>query len=433
METLKIIQHNVNTWTNKRHALINIYNTLNPDIILINDHSLTDNTTLKIFNYRTIQCNRQNRHHAGVAIAYKHTLHTKIIDDFHTDMLAIQVTTRQGDIIIATSYIPPRDGYLNFIDYNHLFNRPQPVYFVGDLNANHPTLGDRSSSLAGKQLSDLIQQNKCTHLGPQFPTYISYNSATNPDKVLTNNNTFHNVHLEPGPATPSDHTPIVMTISAHPIYIPIKPRKSFHRVDWTEYKQDLSQHQVPTNPNPTIPDIDRYIDTWFNHITDTSNLHIPTINRRAVPGVKTTHRIRTLQTLHDNTLSHITTQGPSHELYRLLNSYKQQLKHEYTLEHSKSWNTIIQNLDLEDDPQKFWSSIKKLTGNRQKQTAPYITDYNGHKLNTPQEKEPHFRTHWTKIFSGIDPPNNNFDHGVISKEGQSGWLLRSDWRQFRRY
>jgi len=414
MDTIKIIQHNVNTWTNKKYALSNIYNQINPHIILINDHSLTDTNTLKIYNYKTIQCNNQNRHHAGVAIAYKPTLQVKILDDFYSDILAISVTTSTGNIVIATSYIPPRDGYINFIDFNHLFNRPEPVYFIGDLNAAHPQLGNHSTSLTGKQIVELIQQNKCIHIGPHFPTFISYRSSTKPDIVLTNNNTYLNTHLEPGPATPSDHIPIVMTISTYPIYIPIKPRKSFHRVNWAEYQTELKHHPIPSNPNPTLNDIDNYTNTWFDHITDASNLHIPIINRRAVPGVRPTHAIKTLHILHDNTLRHITTHGPSHEHYRLLNYYKQQLREQYKLEHNKAWDTLIRNINTEDDPKQFWTSIKKLTGNQQKQTAPYIVDHNGQKLNTPQEKEPHFRSHWQNIFSGIDPPNNNFDHQHIA-------------------
>ena len=46
---LTIIQHNVNKWNNKKHALANIYNDIDADIILINDHSLTDDKILKIF------------------------------------------------------------------------------------------------------------------------------------------------------------------------------------------------------------------------------------------------------------------------------------------------------------------------------------------------------------------------------------------------
>ena len=68
---LTIIQHNVNIWNEKKHALVNIYNDINADIILINDHSLNDDNRLKIFNYNVHCNNKANRLHRGSAIAIK--------------------------------------------------------------------------------------------------------------------------------------------------------------------------------------------------------------------------------------------------------------------------------------------------------------------------------------------------------------------------
>ena len=71
--SLKILQHNVNTWNEKRHSLVNIYNEHDPDIILINDHSLKGNERVKIFNYNTHQSNKTNGNYRGTAIAIKKT------------------------------------------------------------------------------------------------------------------------------------------------------------------------------------------------------------------------------------------------------------------------------------------------------------------------------------------------------------------------
>ena len=42
MQSLTVIQHNVNSWSNKKHELYNIYSKYNADIILINDYGLID-------------------------------------------------------------------------------------------------------------------------------------------------------------------------------------------------------------------------------------------------------------------------------------------------------------------------------------------------------------------------------------------------------
>ncbi|KAF2350210.1 hypothetical protein FHG87_019034 [Trinorchestia longiramus] len=51
---LTIIQHNVQSWTNKRIALSNIYNTIDPDIILINAHSLINTTVVEWYAARVL-------------------------------------------------------------------------------------------------------------------------------------------------------------------------------------------------------------------------------------------------------------------------------------------------------------------------------------------------------------------------------------------
>ena len=48
---LTVLQQNLNCWNDKRHALTNIYNRTDPEIILPNDHSLTDDIYWK---YSTI-------------------------------------------------------------------------------------------------------------------------------------------------------------------------------------------------------------------------------------------------------------------------------------------------------------------------------------------------------------------------------------------
>ena len=131
---LIVLQHNVNVWNDKQHALTNIYNNCDPDMILLNDHSMTDDKLVKIFNFNIHQSNKTNCHHRGTAIAIKKTLQYRLHDDFETDLLAVTVTTRQGPITIATDYIPPNSPYLHYIDYLTLLNRTNPVYILGDLN-----------------------------------------------------------------------------------------------------------------------------------------------------------------------------------------------------------------------------------------------------------------------------------------------------------
>ncbi|KAG0417182.1 hypothetical protein EQH57_1014 [Dictyocoela roeselum] len=150
--------------------------------------------------------NKENRRFNGTAIAIRRNLEYRLLDDFETDLLGISIKTRQGPITIATLYSPPNAPYLHFIDFNTLLRRPEPVYFLGDLNARHPMFQYGDSNVIGRNLCTLIQADTCRYEGPFFPTLLRHNSTTSPDIVLTNRLAFHNLHLRPGPLTSSDHT-----------------------------------------------------------------------------------------------------------------------------------------------------------------------------------------------------------------------------------
>ena len=52
MPRLRVIQHNVLSWQNRKFDLCNTYRQFDPDIVLINSHGLTDETRLKIPGFR---------------------------------------------------------------------------------------------------------------------------------------------------------------------------------------------------------------------------------------------------------------------------------------------------------------------------------------------------------------------------------------------
>ena len=65
------------------------------------------------------------------------------------------------------------------------------------------------------------------------------------------------------------------------------------------------------------------------------------------------------------------------------------------------------------DPKKFWSSIKRFTGNT-KQKTPYLRDQSGNKLHTDIEKELEFKNHWENIFRN-DQEDESFDTEHITQ------------------
>ena len=136
MDEITIVQHNVLKWTTLRaNELCNIYWKINPDVILLNSTGKLNNETIKIFNYNVYQKNCLNEDNAGIAIAVRRNVSHKLLDNTQEDVLAIEIDTTRGPIIICTTYIPFRRLILPYPDLAQFIRSNKPVYIIGDLNA----------------------------------------------------------------------------------------------------------------------------------------------------------------------------------------------------------------------------------------------------------------------------------------------------------
>ena len=418
MTALTIIQHNCNTWQNKQFELANVYKNLNPDIILINDTGKLEGTRIRIpsFDVHTRNTNDDGIH-GGTAIAIRNNIKYQLHDDFETDLLAVTVETRQGPLTIATDYIPPRVGYINFIDYNHLLNRRYPVYLFGDLNARHSILGHSNNNTVGNNLSQLISNNRARHIGPNFPTLLRGTGCTTPDIVLCNRPAFHNIHLEEGPLTSSDHIPIIARISGNPIQIPIKPRYQFDKADWDRFQEEL-ENVIPPDLNfKTHQEIDEHLEIWTNLIKEATRKYVPVLTHRIIPGVKPTREILILQRRYEAIRSYIREHGINPQIMHRITETRNKIRNAYCILRDDTWSELIEKIKIDEkDPKKFWKSIQRMNGNH-KQRVPYIRNAQNEKMHTPEEKEEVFRTHWSQIFQN-DQNDDEFDQDNIELVNQ---------------
>ena len=291
----------------------------------------------KIFNYNTFSSNKLNQRNRGTAIAIRNNIYPRVHDNFHSDLLAITIDTAHGPLTIATYYNPPRDDFLNYIDFHTLFSIKGQIIFIGDLNAKNRIFGHKNKNNTGRQLEYIINRYKLTYQGSDFPTIVNNNGIGIPDIVLTNQSFNMNLHLQPGPLTPSDHTPIIATISTNPIQVPIKPRLQLHRADWSKFKSLLSIHNPTIPPNPSTEQIDKLISEWTDKIQAASKQSIPTIYNRAAPGVKSDNTIEFLQKLYRTLQNSINKLGPSREKYQLMNRLQRHINEHFKILQNTMW------------------------------------------------------------------------------------------------
>ena len=408
---ITIVQHNVLCWNTNKHNITNTYYQINPDIILINAHGLTNNNRIHLHNYNVYQTNKTNTLHDGVAIAVKQNIPHKINDNYTCEMLSVTVQTTAGELHFATTYLPPRRPTPPIHDLLKLANSHLPTYILADMNARHYALGHNNTNLTGTTLATLMNMNKLHHIGPNFKTYLGRHQGT-PDIILTNNKTFHNTYIRAGPLTGSDHLPVVLTLSTSPIQIPRRQtRLDMKKADWTSYRHDLLDHPIPDLQNMQIHKIDEEIDKLHNNIITAVNKNIPKSSYRTLPILHRTDKLNQIQIMFEHTLQYIQTYGPSDATSRRVRELQYELQNEFRRLNIKKWDDVTDRLINygPNEAREFWRLIDSCSGNKGHEDLPYLVDQNGIKLYTDAEKEEAMRRQWKNVFRISDEENQQFD------------------------
>ena len=150
----------------------------------------------------------------------------------------------------------------------------------------------------------LMNNNKVNFIGPEFPTFLSHNAATTPDIVLTNNKTFHNISLKPGPVTPSDHIPIIIKITTKAITIPTIPKININKTNWEIFKEDIATNIININTDPTMTntELDNATERWTDTITQSLNNNTPKSHHKTIQKSITSDNLKLLRQWAKNLL-----------------------------------------------------------------------------------------------------------------------------------
>lgn len=404
-----IVQHNVLAWTATRsNELHNTYQTIDPDIILINAHGLKEEERMKLFQYNIYQRNTHNEHNAGTAIAIKRNIRHVIIDDLEEDFLAIKLTTTQGPLIIATGYQPPRRPHLPNNTILRIFRNQYPVIFAGDINARHRTLDHGNNNPAGELINQMIRTGNTIHIGPDFKTYITPRASGTPDIVLTNNKINHNIQLIPGPLTTSDHIPIIIKVSASPIQIPVTPRLNFKKANWQNFSNELSTYRQLNLNNQPINKIDEQMQKWFTAVQNAMKNNIPLTTHRTLPHPKVTNEIKLIQTVYKNIQNSAKNTGWTTQLRTTAKILQNNLTELLKQQRNIMWEELLNNTEKQyNDPAKFWKQIKRLMGTDSGNIS-YILDPHGNKLTSAEAQANEFCRHLQNTFAISREDNANF-------------------------
>ena len=232
---------------------------------MINATGIRNEENLKFYGYNTHHRNNGNEEHAGIAIMVRKGIQYRMVDSANLDLLAIEIETARGPVVVATTYIPPRRALFPMQEILDIVRTNKPVYLIGDLNARHRAIGSNSTNDIGRALNILINRNLITYLGPEFTTWVHPMGTGKPDVVLGNKKAHLNISITQGPLTSSDHLPIIVKLSTKPIMIESKPTYRYKKANWNKFQDRLRAmaEEIDLNHNNINKEfIDRKIDQW---------------------------------------------------------------------------------------------------------------------------------------------------------------------------
>lgn len=422
-----VVQLNVLHWRTNKLSICNYLRRRTPDLVLLNSTGSSDDDIIRVPGYVVYQRNISGGMHDGSAICVKTGVkHRQMCNILSEDFLMVGVESAYEEICIATTYLPPRRIPAElYPDLLRIAGMHQPAYVLADLNARHRRIGGAGANLQGKCVSQLLALGRLRHLGPDFNTYFLGTKSGKPDVVLSNRYAHHNIRLEPGEVTSSDHIPIEMRVSSSPIQIPIRPRKATGKANWQQFSTLCQELVVGDLVGCDRKGVDGRIGGFLQQMARIVDKVTPVIRYRTLPSSEVTPEVVALmQQLHelymkvsDGTASRAETlvfQSSRAELRRLLIDGKRRM-----------WDATMAMASL-GPPKKFWRTVKRYMGEC---VAPQIRgalkDCHGTEVSGDREVAEAFSTKLRSQCSISDVENRAFSADFQDRI-ESSFLRRRD-------
>ncbi len=170
------------------------------------------------------------------------------------------------------------------------------TYIIGDCNGRHTSFGNKENNTVGKSLINLINLGKIIHLVPHFPTLLSHNSRTTPEKFFVSKHHYLNISCEPGEITTSDHLPVIIKLSTTPFLLEKQKVYKKNNADWELFQNKLNTQINLTNlDGNTIKQLEEASVHWLKTVKNAMDVAIPKSSYQFIYQLKTTPEITELK------------------------------------------------------------------------------------------------------------------------------------------
>ena len=426
---LKILHHNVRSWTSPTNIneMSRHYLNEDADVITINSHNITtQDKFVKLFGYSAYTQNKERN--AGAAILIKqHIPHTFHYKTRNKNTIAATISTHHGKISILTFYRPPRQNHLPLLDIQNILQQGNPTIILADANAKHRHFGHNNSDKTGKLLKNLCDTLQLHYLGPDFNTYYSHTNKGKPDIILCNTQFLYLAHLiKEGPRmTASDHIPITIITSTNPLLTRTRETFNYNRANWEKFKEHMEHLELPNIQQMNTEDIDQHWETLNNHILEGAKKFIPTKNHKLIQAFTLSNRTRILSNIYNERNIEYRDNmdiNRAEILRRIQNHIESSKAHDLLTFWSKKIEEL-QEYKHRNDPRKLFKTVRNLMGTKNFNKGTYIIK-NNREIHDEQEQADTFADTWKNIMTENTPRN--------TREVQENmntvytWLLRNN-------
>ncbi|XP_068225651.1 uncharacterized protein [Palaemon carinicauda] len=196
-----------------------------PDVILLQETLLKENTKFSFVNYTVYRKDFTNTTR-GLLTLIKNTIPSKRINDIDchdAESLSIQITLSNTSLAIHNIYKSPT----KVIDANLFFATAETrdTLFAGDFNAHHPFLQSTSpTNITGNHLHSLLEDFPGVKLlnNVDIPTHIAGGRL---DLTFVSSNLCNNSSWDLHPLLTSDHYGIIFSLWLEKLPDPPPPRR----------------------------------------------------------------------------------------------------------------------------------------------------------------------------------------------------------------
>lgn len=376
------------------------------DVVLLSETHFTDRSFFKIPHYTIYDTKHPDgTAHGGTAIIIRNSIKHHELPEYTMDHLqatTVLIEKQSGPVTLSAIYCPPRHN-IKKADFEIFLETLGNTFIVGgDFNAKHTNWGSRLITSRGRELIKAIQSKNLNYISTGTPTYWPADPNKIPDLLdfcVTKNINQNYIRIEDSLDLSSDHTPVILTLSATITKKPEPPKLHNVCTDWEKFREILQQETNHRIRLKSTEDIEMAIEHLTSTIHKAAKASTPPIESKEPltfypnyikEAIKEKRRIR--RQWHNSGNRYYKTQ---------LNRAEKELKNMlYEWNNNNTQENLSRLTPTTATDYSLWKTTKYLK--RSTQRVPPIRKHDNTWARSDKEKCETFANHLTKVFQPFD-------------------------------